>query len=327
MSKKIKILWIDDLPSRQKVAENLEKNLSGKLSFKNVHNKDIDHELKNILQTEDEPELIVLDHRLEESSGIFKVGSTVAALLREQWPRCPIIGITAANISVDVNFQQREAYEEIFSSLNFNQNYDTIRSIVRSFNRLKEYPPKSMDEILQMLKAPQTDQKKINAIFPQQLRENISDATVLVDISRWTRRIFLGRPGFVYDRLWSATLLGLTLKGFGKVEHLFKSATYSGIFADDSNPNWWKSKIMATLNKLVDTPGLPWEKGRCLDPDFRTDDFSVCYQSGEDYPEIVAYVDSSITSERHPMKSKYTNPHPAFEDMLYFEEIRMMKPA
>lgn len=326
MSKRLQFLWIDDLPSRRVTADNMKRKLNVRLDFTNVRNTDIDTELRKI-QEMPEPDLIILDHKLEEiRSGLFRTGSTVAAYLREKWPECPMIGITAANVRTDVDFQQREAYEEIYPSIVISRHYQTIYSIAKSFKILREKKPTTVDSVLGLMKTPKDELIKIKSIVPQDFRNNINDPSILVDLSRWVRKIFLDRPGFVYDRLWAATFLGLTTNGFQKVEQHFKKAKYTGLFADESNTKWWKSRLLQVLSDMVDTPGLPWEKGRHL-PDIKSSDYSKCYATGEFYPETVAFIDDSITAERAAMRLKNTVPHPNFEDLLFFEEMRMMKPA
>lgn len=326
MNKKLAFLWIDDMPGRRTTSDNLKRNLNVKLEFLNLKNKNIEEELLEI-QSRQVPDLIVLDHKLEEiGSGLFKLGSTVATFLREKWPECPMIGITAADIRVDVDFQQREAYEEIYSSSQISRHYRTIHSIAKSFKQLRENRPEDVESMLSLMKAPAEDHVRIKSIIPQELRENIGDKSLIIDISRWLRKIFLDRPGFVYDRIWVATFLGLSARGFEKVEKLFRTAKYNGIFADDSSERWWKSKVLNILSTLVDKQGLPWEKGRFL-PDIKKAEYSACYASDEEFPETVAFVDDSPAAVRWPMRLKYTIPHPNYEDLLFFDEIRMMKPA
>jgi hypothetical protein len=121
-------------------------------------------------------------------------------------------------------------------------------------------------------------------------------------------------------------LLGLNENGFKKVELSFTSARYKGLFSDESKERWWKNKLIKILSKHIKSSGLPWEKGRSLFPSKATQYYSKDYYSDykEEYPEVVAYIDDS-SSERKSMKLKYTVPHPKYEKLLYFEEIRMMK--
>src|SRR5215831_12506496 len=116
MTKKLKITWIDDDPKRESVAINLEKNINGKVNFKKVRGRKIEDVIDEIEQNP-LPDLFVVDHRLDDvQPKTFRSGSTVAAALREKFPQHPVVGITAAIINIDLDLQQREAYEDIYSS-------------------------------------------------------------------------------------------------------------------------------------------------------------------------------------------------------------------
>ena len=137
----------------------------------------------------------------------------------------------------------------------------------------------------------------------------------------------VAKPGFLYDRLWAATLIGLNESGFKKLDDIFRAAKYNGVFADKTNERWWQSELRKIVfSKVPNSSAIyPWEIGRQL-PGVEQGDFSKCYVSGEDYPETVAFTDETA---KHPqqMKMKFTVPHPRFSNSLYFEEMRMMKPA
>ncbi|MFD0998182.1 hypothetical protein ACFQ21_02650 [Ohtaekwangia kribbensis] len=322
---KLKFIWIDDDPRRRTSSDNLKKaaNLSGE--FIDVKSQDYEVEIKSLLKKA-EPDLILIDHNLREiSTGIFKKGSTFAAYIRETWPECPIVCITAEDIST-VDSQKRSLYDAIFSISKISSHYSTIISIAKSFKKLRNKRPQNVMDILSLMKAPNEDRVRLMTILPQELKENFGDDSLFLNISHWIRNTFISRAGFVYDRLWIATILGLKENSFSKVEDLFAKAKYSGIFSDSSNEVWWKSEVLSILSDNVKEFGLPWEKGRLL-PSISKKDYSQCYVTGEEYPETVAFIDETKGSKRAPMKLHQTISHPSYEDLLFFEEIRLMKPA
>ncbi len=133
------------------------------------------------------------------------------------------------------------------------------------------------------------------------------------------------KPGFLYDRLWAATLLGIKEESFQKVEGIFAKAKYDGLFADDANVRWWQCKLKEILfSQFPDSEEVyPWKLGREL-PEIEEDDYSKCGTSGDDYPETVAYTDEAANT-RTPMRLRHTVSHPNFEKLHHFEEIRMGK--
>lgn len=323
MSKSLKFIWIDDDPLRKRECNNLGQSLDVSIKFIDVKNDD--QALKDVL-SENEPNLILIDHNLNDIiSGVFKKGSTVAVYIRETWPECPIICVTGEDIN-EVDSQNRLQYEDVFEINKISNYYSTILSIANSFKYLKKRRPKTLDDFLDLIDAPKKDYERLKTIIPKELKEYDLNKSLLLDISHWVRKVLIKRPGFLYDRLWAATLLGIKESSLNKVEHLFERAKYTGIFMDGSNERWWKSKLLNILSSNIQERGLPWEKGRKM-PNIEKDDFSKCYATGKYFPETVAYVDETPKARCHPMLLKETVVHPNYEDLLFFEEIRMMKPA
>jgi CheY-like chemotaxis protein len=325
MSKKLRFIWIDDNPQREAESENIRARLGVSMKFVSVKNKNLIDELNAVLKLH-EPDLIIIDHKLEDiKSGIFKTGSTAAAFLREKWPQCPIICVTAVDQS-EVDSQQRSLYEEIYSITKISKYDDSVLSIAKAFKVLRKSRPKKITTLLNLIQAPREEHERLKAILPKELKEDFTNKSLYVNISHWIRKTLLMRPGFLYDSLWAATLIGIKEESFKRIEKQFSDARYEGIFLDQSERKWWKSKLLSILSEKVDVAGLPWEKGRKL-PGIKKVDHSKCYASGEDYPETVAFIDETRNSKRAQMRLHQTIPHPSYEDLLFFEEIRMMKPA
>ncbi len=255
---------------------------------------------------------------------MIKSGSTAAEIIRENWPICPIVCVTAVRIE-DVDIYKWDLYEDVFSISNISKYYSTFLNIAKSFKKIRSKQHENVGQFISLLKVPFDDEERLNAILPDKLKKNYSDKSIALFISRWVRKTLMAKPGFLYDKLWAATLLGINEGSFEKIEGLFVKAKYTGIFSDDANQLWWQSSIRKIISAKVNYPELiyPWQLGRKL-PGIMEDDYSKCYASGDDFPETVAYIDETA-KDRAPMCLKYTVPHPQFEDSLFFEEIRMMK--
>lgn len=328
MSNAFKVFWIDDNPLRVKEARNLEERLKIKVKFIDVKGKDLPGELKCVL-SQDEPDLILMDHMLRDvNDGVFDRGSTATEVIREKWTDCPIVCITAIPLK-DIDIHKQSIYEDIFELDKISSYDSTLISIAASFQTLKESRPTDIDDFIALLKAPGDEYDRLKSVLPITLKdkESYTDKSLLISISRWVRQMLIKKPGFLYDRLWTSTLLGIKEESFSKVEHLFTEAKYSGIFADKGNERWWQSKLREIMYSIFPDSNLiyPWELGRKFS-ELTGSDFSKCYASGEDYPETVAYIDDS-SGKRVPMRLRFTVSHPDFEKTLFFEEIRMMKGA
>lgn len=325
MSNLNKIVWIDDNPEREGGATNLQDAISVPVSFRGIKGKDIDAELDALFK-EDEPDLIILDHNLEDADkAIFKKGSTFAVAIRDRWPECPIVCVTGENIK-QINSLQKASYEEIFPYSSISEYYDSILTIGFSFKHIRKNKPKTTIDILQLLGVPEIEHEKLTAILPTQLKEGFDDVSLIVELSKWIRNTLLKRPGFLYDKLWTSTLLGVNEQGFEKISQLFEPALYRGVFGSKASPKWWKSVLLDILYLKSDVEGLPWETGRGL-PRLTEKDYSKCYATGAPYPETVAFIDSTEDAKTVPIKIKDSDIHPEYESLLYFEEIRLMSPA
>ncbi|MEA5402598.1 hypothetical protein VB776_06715 [Arcicella sp. DC2W] len=322
----MKFIWIDDNPERIISSNNLAASLEIKCDFIDVNKQDVGEIIQNLLKDE-EPELIIIDHNLIDSipnTNLIKKGSSAASIIRQQWKECPIVCFTGMEPSI-VDSQEKNIYEEMYPIENISNYYAEIHSIATSFNEIKRKKPESINSLLTLLKCPIIDQEKVKAIIPKNLKENFHDGGLIIEISNWVRKTLMSRPGFLYDELWAATLLGLNETGFEKVKDTFERAKYTGIFSNDKNPRWWKSELINILGENVNSPGLPSHRGRLLER-ITEDDYSKCHATQEAFPETVAFVDESRDSVAVAIKLRETILHGGYEKLLYFDEIRLMAP-
>lgn len=320
----MKIIWFDDDSERMLSAQRLESNIDIPVVFRSLSGRNLIEEIQWFIREGGEPDLILLDHSLDRAiDSTLRTGSSFAAVIREIQPSCPIVCITGADFD-DIDIRHKEAYEIMIKYPSLGQHHEFIRDIAHGFRNLKSrYSNLSTNTLIELLKCPQSDIDKIQKIIPRSLKENLNDPTVLLEFFRWVENVLFYRPGFLYNELWTSTFIGLNLEGFKKVRNTFDDALYNGVFATRNRPRWWKSDVLDILNKYSNEYDLPWKIGRLLLPD-NPEDYSKCYLSGEDFPETVAQEDSTEDSPWHPMKLKYTIPHTKFEDLLFFENIRMM---
>lgn len=331
MSSKPKIIWIDDDSDRIRESENLGNRLNVNVEFIDVKDEVLLEKLNGILSEKQMPYLILMDHRLTHvnKSG-FEKGSTAAEVIREKWPECPIVCITAAKPG-DIDWHKKSIYEEILQYDDISDYDSVILSIGESFQELQKKRPGDVNELINILKPPEDDVARLHSILPRELKrgEISQDESLLLSISKWVRYTLINKPGFLYDRLWAATLLGIKEESFKKIESIFADAKYRGIFKDKKNERWWQSKLRDII--FSQFPGddsiYTWELGRKL-PGIDDTDFSHCDHPDEDHadPPTVAYTDEKA-EKRVQRCLRHTVPHPNFEKSLFFEEIRMSKPA
>lgn len=331
MKNKIKIIWIDDIDEREALASTLEEYIDPyypkvkiKSDFKNTKNRRLT-EIINPILLEKPPDLIIIDHFLDKmkDAKMISKGSIVAQIFRDKWPTCPIVGISAASKHKDIDISNQMVYEDLFSSSNISSNFTSIIVIASTFNFLKKNFPRELNDIVKLLKPPQDEFNKIKLITKFEYPDKLNNSDLISRISKWIR-FSLFKPGFLYDELWVATLVGLNMDGFIKYKNRFNSALYKGIFSDPINPRWWKSKIKELIFKSFpkSESSISWVVGRNITKNKLF--YSKCYSCGKEYPEIVGYTDER-KKHKVQLHIRCSIPHPNEERRLYFEETRIMK--
>lgn len=319
MSSRRKMVWIDDNPSRESTAKDLGSR------FVNVDGKALDPVLKDLLNGAP-PRLVIIDHVLDkakDSHPLFLRGSTIAEAIKERWPSCPVIGVTAAVKLKGINLRTKEAYDAVFPFYNFSEYFERIRGITSGF-ALAERTGRDVKRQIRLLKSPGHDNERLFEALSDDLKRKPQDASVASRMFRWVQHL-MDRPGFLLDTLWSATLLGLNEAGFAKVAHLFEREKYRGVFVRSNDDRWWSRALLDRLYKHCspERGQLSWHVGRQL-PGINKGHLSSCHRCGEEFPETVAFVDEE-SDEWYAMHLKCTELHPRHTRELYFEDIRVMR--
>jgi len=258
---------------------------------------------------------------------MIKTGSTVAELIREKLPDCPMVCVSAVDIVHEISHAQRDLYDDVFSFAKLQKHYETLKAIAVSYKYMRLNKPGDQTDLINLLKSPASEKDRLLTILPKHLKENFSDKSLLQRISKWVRSVLLKTPGFLYDELWVSTLIGIKPSSFKKVSSIFKGAIYKGIFSDPSNSRWWAAKVKEILYEKVKDKKYrrPWELGYRLKGCSEIDR-SICYACGKEFPETVAFVDEE-SKKQAPMHLRCTIKHPKYQQMFFFDEVRVMKGA
>lgn len=326
MSRETRILWIDDLSRRRNTADVLDGREDLSVTFRGVAGKNLSEELVQAFKGR-KPDLVIVDHFLDKTQvadQAFARGSTVAQAARERWPSCPIVGITAADKRRSIPISEGKLYDELWSFSDFERMIPRLKIIADGFRQLARMRESCVGDLLKRLRPPKDDLERLGATVPEDLRDGLGDGGLVSDAYGWIRHQLLDEPGFVLDRLWAATFLGIRESSFAKVERLLVAAKYDGVFAFPEAPRWWASQISTILYERFpeSVAQPPQELGRQL-PRIMPKDYSKCYACGARLPDTVAYLDQ-LGEQKRPMCVRHTAPHPAKTAMLFFEEPRIM---
>jgi hypothetical protein len=319
------ILWIDDNSDRKAMSSHLERLTGIHVDFVCVDGVKLNEWLADTLQAE-EPSCVLIDHVLNKAAKSelhIEKGSTVAAMMRERWIACPIIGVTAALNLKDIDIE-RLAYDDLVNYDEFGAFALYLGSVIEGFKKLGNVLECSVFSLL--LDSPECEREVIYSCMPEDLKSEPLKKNFASRAYHWVRTVFYLRPGFLYDRDWLATLIGVRKEAVEKYLPRLEAAQYSGIFGDPSNVRWWKAK----LYELIQASGVVGVSERLLQDvanewlNVLTDERSVCYCCGGELPETMAYTDESDGAGYEQMHLECTTAHSKFRFRPGFEEVRVM---
>jgi len=330
MSNGFNFLWIDDEAQRETTADILKKNAGIKVFFHDA-SKDKEDLAKQIdkLMQKHVPDLVIVDHKLDKTKGEFwnalkGTGATAAEVIKASYPHMPVVCITKVDLR-EITFTQKAAYDVILDAAHLTKHDQFLVTLAQGFRKIKEMPPNNEEEILQYLGCPDDDLSRLKQVLPDDVKNGFGQKGYASVLWRWVFDTLFGRPGFLYDSLCTATLVGAKENSFLKVQEKMESAKYTGIFANDVYPRWWVSKVLEFLykSKYADETDNPRLIGRAY-LNVPPQGYSKCAVSSSDLPDTVAFTD--ITNQkRNQVCMQYTEGHPGFQKLLFFEEIRIIK--
>jgi hypothetical protein len=312
-------------------------------------------EILTRLSKEDAPKLIVLDYWLsslpndKDAGTRTEYGSTWAAELRADYPQLPIVGVSNESIK-DVPDNRKSQFLRL---LDHDQVFDgkhdcNLRALIDGFPEVfgmwssvaKAQPdppalPSRMSvpeaRIVELFKSDPGSQSDLLAILPEFSKQPWDEETPH-EFSRWIIDSFMGRPGFLYDSLEVATLLGLSEKGFDSVRGKFDEALYVGIYSSNDLPRWWVDRVRPIFLRILeaDISGPMRLNGKLLleslglkaEPEL----LSLAHP-GDDrdaVPDVVAFADEQrILSNRVQARMADTEADPLESPPLGFEARRI----
>jgi hypothetical protein len=318
--KKYKFVWIDDKTQKAEAfrpsieAGPKKSNLSALVEVLQVTQQILqDLETWSTKWQTAVPDLFIIDHVFNLPLPLALQGSSVAHLLRGKFPSTPMICVTAKTDSPNTLDQEDLVeYIALFPYTKLEEDIDDLYAIARDFRKLRASGKKVREHLVDCLKPPARDREDLLRILPEEFQNQLH-GTTQHNMARWIYNILLQRPGFLYDQLNAATLLGLTTEGFAKVEPLFTKASYKGVFEMVSKPRWWVSELRRLLFKMVsDTaPDEPQLAGRTL-PGVAKGHYSRCYisKTTEPPPDTVVYVDATPNAGRKVVRQEFSAAHP-----------------
>ena len=251
------------------------------------------------------PDLLLVDYDLsipdEDGNVIGISGVTLATELRQKFPEIPIVLFTRKSV---FKVQEYASIKETLSSIDeivykqdvFKRESPRLEDLFQlavGFKKLRSMKTGQWSDLLKLMGTPQGDSDVLSLCDPPVVPKQ---GWAVAAISAWVRNVVLRYPGVLYDAVHAATFLGVSEKAFlsEPLQHMFKSAEYSGIFMPHER-RWWKSKLQTVAASVMrkgekELPlrtGFPaaWERTKKA-PIER----AKCVFSGESPAEWVCYI-------------------------------------
>jgi hypothetical protein len=325
MSTKDQILWIDDDESRKQQSDNLKEKTGINTVFISLRNKNVPKIIADI-RSKYNPSLIIIDHVLSNTaSGEWaQLGSTLVGFFRETWEKCPIIGITAAKNLKKID-TEKYAYNELVNFIDFSNYINCIPNIIKGFKQCSKV--KDINEWIELLKPPKDEMERISTCIPHDMKIDVEKKGFANRSYSWFNKKFYRLPGFLYNKEWVATFIGVKIDAVDKYLKYLDDAKYNGIFNNPDDTRWWKAKLYQSIySKCKDKNAASRIPQDVANEEFKVENKfrSKCHVCGKQWPEIMAYVDNSENASLKQMHLRCTLAHPLYEYEPMFEEIRVM---
>lgn len=327
MTKHYNFYWLDDSKSKVDDMRSVveagisELELTSTVSFAEI-TPNVMNDLASVAEKikSSATNLIIVDHVINQKGPLNTKGSSVAHLLRSACPDLPIVCVSAAwgEVKSDSAFDQEDLseYTHIFpySQLAEDSVLELLYAIAGDFGRCVAAAENGNSASIaeSLLDAPKTQVSSLNKILPAEFKEP-EQKTTPHRMARWILGTFMSRPGYLYNEIRAASLLGLNVAGFAKVKHRFEESLYSGVFATKSTQKWWVAGLHNQLASMLaaDAPGLTELAGRTLEG-ITEHDYSKCHiaDTVNPFPDAVAYLDDKSKQEV-AVRVEFTKIYPA----------------
>jgi hypothetical protein len=334
--RKLSFIWVDDAEEKvdkyRRAIEEADFEGFGSATLEPlIVERNVLESITGLKERARRADLIIMDHvfsRARSGSQLKLDGASAAHLVRKIWPDVPIVCVTAMlpNQPRKLDQEDLSEYVAVYAYGELDEQLESLFAIARDFKKLLPKRGDARRQLVDLLKPPKTERDSVLRAMPSEFRSQ-RHATTLHRVASWILGVFMQRPGFLYDRLRAATLVGLNETGFTKVEDQFAQARYAGPFATQSRPLWWVRELTELVfSKSGDSAATSSQiAGRSL-VGITAADHSKCYvdKPAGEIPDVVARL--APTKELRAVASRHTRPDPedpaslpGFEALLVIE--------
>ena len=314
---KLRIWWMDDEPDRLKrfprqAIEHPEQLSDRSAELKvvgldaNTGVAEVLKEFERAKQKGRSPDLVVIDQMLQSWDDSMRRGSTLAVTIRDEHPTVALVGITGMTGSEMERIEELQkaqfiefyARHQIVSGNHIPDLYaiaDGYR-VLMAFSKTQGSGSPKVADLCKLVKCPDDDVELFSSSVPGVFKKKWDTGTGHT-FARWLWHELQGRPGFLYDELETATLLGLKTEGLAFLKENLIDCQYNGVLASIVRPRWWGSRVRQQVRKLKKAnSSVPlWALGRDLIGEKNSSYFSKCHRRpmSNEVPTVVAFSDGT----------------------------------
>jgi CheY-like chemotaxis protein len=252
----IKVLYIDDDPEEVRRIKTLLET-SG---FLHIVGREPQYNIVENFDVNDLPDLFLIDYELSKPFGdnppAQYSGITLTAAIRDVANNYPIVLLSKRSILDPVREQEHLDELQLIDQLLFkdsltdrerlNQTVDLIVGLAKGYQILRQtaQAEPNWDGLLMILGALPEEAEFLRIanppLFLQKQRSIWSPSRLAI----WIRHVLITYPGILYDPVYAATELRISVKSFlsEEVQALFMDAKYTGVFSQGES-RWWKQRL------------------------------------------------------------------------------------
>lgn len=319
---KIKVLWIDDNPSRKDTINllNNKNDLDINLILPNKFDENLLQKMK----------IVVVDYFLDqtkiENKYFDQRGLSFASKIREKNTTIPII-----LISSDPKFQtEKDKFDFLLKNFELIIDDEFIREdkgkkfteFIREIVNLGSI--NSNEDIFKKLKIPKIAETRMIPLLNSE-KKYLIHKNINLYFVRWIINELMYYPGMMYNLNWVSSILGIKEDYFlKKYSEIFKEAEYKGVFSGINREKlWWSDKIKEiVISNFSGNKYSSISKAFIIENSIPKNEILCCPSCDEIYTNYIAR-NSQTKDEFRPVHYKCTEHDKEAEIKLFFDQPRI----
>lgn len=257
MTNEFNVLWIDDNPDRR------ENNRGGVGDHDRINVEPLspsDAASMFLSENEDEdsdtrdPDLALVDWYLH-TDDYTGAGPSIEGILRDRFPSIPVYAFSGKYGTDDFDRAQKRGKHRfaLITAPHRLDDEDLIKDL-EGYEQIRDEKGEGIEGIMRLLDAPDDIKEKVQSTLPQEFATGLpddEDPSSALRFARWLRQEFLEKPGLLWDRIWTATKIGVDEEKFDKYSSDITDAEYTGVFSH-RNEVWWRTSVRDEVYEKAD---------------------------------------------------------------------------